>query len=207
MAKKQKYYVVWNGHEPGIYDSWSKCQKQIKNYPGAIYKSFGSLKEADNAFHGKHTDFIGNKGKVKDISLFAHEIVQDSISVDAACSGNPGIMEYQGVHTSDKTKLFKIGPFLHGTNNVGEFLAIVHALAMCKKVKSDKLIYSDSRTAMAWVRNKYAKTNLKESRKNLDLLKLIARAETWLKENTFENKIAKWNTEKWGEIPADFGRK
>lgn len=207
MAKKQKYYVVWDGHEPGIYNTWEQCQIQIKNYPGAKYKSFKTLTEAEEAYHSNYGDYIGSKVSKSNLALFSDEIIQDSISVDAACSGNPGIMEYQGVHTSDKTVLFKIGPYTDGTNNVGEFLAIVHALAMCKKANLDTLIYTDSRTAQAWVRNKYAKTNLKKTKGNPKLLDLLARAEKWLRENQYPNEIAKWNTEKWGEIPADFGRK
>lgn len=209
MAKsKQKYYVVWKGHDTGIFDSWDVCKNLIKNYPGAIYKSFKRREEAEAAFYGNHQDHIGNsKPKNIDTSLYAHEIVSDSISVDAACSGNPGILEYQGVHTSDKSLIFKQGPFKEGTNNVGEFLALVHALALCKKNNSETLIYSDSRTAMAWVRNKFAKTNMKQNRVNPTLLKLIERAEKWLRENEYSNEIRKWDTEKWGEIPADFGRK
>lgn len=209
MAKsKQKYYVVWKGHDTGIFDSWDICKTLIKNYPGAIYKSFKSRVEAEAAFFGNHKDHVGNsKPKRIDTSVYAKEIVANSISVDAACSGNPGIMEYQGVHTDDKTLIFRQGPFKKGTNNVGEFLAIVHALALCKNTNSNTLIYTDSRTAMAWVRKKYAKTNLKQTRGNPTLLKLVERAEKWLKENEFPNEIRKWNTEKWGEIPADFGRK
>lgn len=212
MAKKsKKYYVIWKGHDTGVFDTWAECQKLIKNYPGATYKSFKTKEEAHDAFHGNYSDHIGSgKSKSKpsvNRSSYAKEIIQDSFSVDAACSGNPGIMEYQGVHTQDGTLIFHQGPFSHGTNNVGEFLAIVHVLALCKQKGIDKVIYSDSRTAMAWVRKKYAKTNIKESKKNPTLINLISRAETWLKENEYENQILKWDTDRWGEIPADFGRK
>ena len=33
------------------------------------------------------------------------------------------------------------------------------------------------------------------------------RATKWLKENNYSATIKKWETKKWGEIPADFGRK
>ena len=60
-------------------------------------------------------------------------IIKESIAVDAACSGNPGNMEYRGVYTKTKEQIFHQGPFPQGTNNIGEFLALVHGLAFFKK--------------------------------------------------------------------------
>jgi len=132
----------------------------------------------------------------------------ESVSVDAACAGNPGKMEYRGVLTHNKQEIFKKGPYENGTNNVGEFLALVHGIALLKnKNKEDIPIYSDSRTAMSWVKQKRCKTNITFDASNKELLTLIKRAENWLKENTFKNPILKWETKAWGEIPADFGRK
>jgi len=209
LAKKQKYYVVWNGHEPGIYDSWKACQAQIKNYPGAEFKSFVSKQAAEQAYSGNYSDVVSiKKGQTYvDISGI-EEIIENSIAVDAACSGNPGDMEYRGVHTFSHEEIFRLGPFKEGTNNVGEFLALVHALALFNKEENEKTaIYSDSRTAMAWVRKKKSNTKLKKSPANQVLFKLIKRAEDWLQNNTFNNPILKWETKLWGEIPADFGRK
>ena len=132
----------------------------------------------------------------------------ESISVDAACSGNPGKMEYRGVLTHNKQQIFIKGPFKKGTNNIGEFLALVHGIALLKsKNKEDIPIYSDSKIAMSWVKQKRCKTNMHFDASNKDLLELIKRAEKWLKENTYKNPILKWETKAWGEIPADFGRK
>ncbi|MDX1943455.1 MAG: ribonuclease H family protein [Saprospiraceae bacterium] len=208
MAKKQKYYVVWQGAEPGIYNSWAACQAQIKGYPNAKYKAFNNKAEAEAAFHGNYDDNITRKVNVSvDFSENAQkDIVWDSISVDAACSGNPGVMEYQGVDTKTKFQFFH-KKFDLGTNNIGEFLAIVHALAMFKKDGKDTPIYTDSRNAMKWVREKKCKTTLVRNAKTEIVWQLIERAEKWLQSNTYPNKIMKWETEKWGEIPADFGRK
>jgi ribonuclease HI len=209
MAKKKKYYVVWAGNTPGIYESWTECQLQIKGFPNAKYKSFKSLEEARAAFDGSYVDHFEKKGQKTSATLSPEAmkaIVWDSISVDAACSGNPGITEYQGVDTKNKAQIF-YQKFELGTNNIGEFLALVHALAMFKKTGQTTPIYTDSRTAMAWVRNKKVKTQLKRTSKTKRIYELIERAENWLKTNTYENKILKWNTEEWGEIPADFGRK
>lgn len=209
MTKKQKYYVVWVGIKPGIYSTWDEAKKQIDNYPKAQYKSFESLAEAETAFKNKPKPFFGVAAKTGTRGTDTKKnIIYESICVDAACSGNPGMMEYRCVDTKTKEQIFHQGPFKEGTNNIGEFLALVHALAMLKKQnRPHLLVYTDSITAIAWVRNKKAKTTLAENSRNKDWFDMIYRAENWLKENTFSNPIEKWETEIWGEIPADFGRK
>lgn len=211
MAKKQKFYVVWKGKRPGIYESWDDCKAQIDGVKGAQYKSFKSFAEAKKAFNGDYLEYKGkSKGKSK---LSAEDLLKIgdpnfySISVDAASSGNPGVMEYQGVDTKTKKVLFKQGPYVEGTNNIGEFLAIVHGLAFLKQKKSDRVLYSDSRIAMGWVRKKKCNTKLQKNKRNASLFELIARAESWLKSNRYNTPIVKWETTAWGEIPADFGRK
>jgi len=133
--------------------------------------------------------------------------IPNSLSVDAACSGNPGVMEYRGVYTATGQEIFRQGPFQQGTNNIGEFLALVHGLALLKQQNSTIPVYSDSVSAMAWVRNKKAKTTLEICPENQILFDLIARAEKWLRTNSYSNPVLKWETRIWGEIPADFGRK
>ena len=208
MAKKQKYYVVWEGHQPGIYKSWTDCQLQIKAYPGAKYKSYKSLADAQAAFDGSYAEEVStNKSNLTPKKTINRaDVIWDSISVDAACSGNPGVMEYQGVHTEDGGQLFH-KKFSLGTNNIGEFLAIVHALALLKKNEDKRPVYTDSKTALGWVMKRKCNTKLVKNAKTKELHEVIGRAEIWLQNNTYVNKILKWDTENWGEIPADFGRK
>ncbi len=134
--------------------------------------------------------------------------IHDSIIVDAAWNSVQKDMEYQGILYKTNSRIFHMGPLAHGTNNIGEFLAIVHALGYCKKHAMDTMpIYSDSRNAIGWVKAKKCKTNLEESPKTKHIFDLITRAENWLQENKYKNKILKWETKAWGENPADFGRK
>ena len=203
MKKKLKYYVVWEGHKKGVYNSWEKCKVQINNFKGAKYKSFGSLKDANNAFSEDYKIYISKSKLITNDELPNYNY----ISVDAASSGNPGIMEYQGVDTKTKKLLFNHGPFKQGTNNIGEFLALVHGLAELKKIKSNKSIYTDSITSISWVRKKKCNTKLERTIENENLFLLVDRAILWLKSNSYETKILKWKTKIWGEIPADFGRK
>lgn len=208
---KEKFYVVWKGVQPGVYDNWHDCQMQIKGFEGAIFKSFVNKASAMYAFNDHYTNYIGNNAQTIQIAVKNNIIttppILESLSVDAACEGNPGKLEYRGVYTATKKLLFKQGPFPNGTVNMGEFLAIVHGLAYLKQQGSNLPIYSDSLTAIAWVRKKSTNTKLPRNAKNEELFLILKRAEEWLHANTFENKILKWDTEQWGEIPADFGRK
>lgn len=205
--KKQKFYVVWDGHEPGIYNSWNDCKLQTKNYPQAKFKSFPNSDIAQEAFDMGFYEFQKLKKTKKLSTRIPAEVNLNSICVDAASSGNPGKMEYRGVDTKTRKVLFHKGTFENATNNVGEFLALVHGLAFLKQQQSDRVIYSDSRTAMSWVRKRHAKTSLKQNKKNAEVFELIKRAEIWLKDNAYKTQILKWETKIWGEIPADFGRK
>ncbi|EGJ70525.1 putative ribonuclease H1 [Bacteroides coprosuis DSM 18011] len=212
MAKKQKYYVVWKGVNPGIYTSWTDCQLQINGYEGALYKSFPTLEKAEYAYASSPYDFFQKKTSTnsdpKDLQKqqIPAEVFENSLCVDAACSGNPGPMEYRGVYTATGQQLFHYGP-IQGTNNIGEFLALVHGLAYLKQQGWDMPIYSDSRNAISWIKQKKCKTKLERNTKTATVYDLIARAEKWLKSNSYSTPIYKWETEKWGEIPADFGRK
>ena len=208
MAEK-KFYVVWKGRKTGIFNNWEECADQVKGFAGAEYKSFKNLAAAQTALNASYEDYKG-----KHVSGLSPEALKrigdplpDSYSVDAACSGNPGLMEYQCVHTGSKKVIFAQGPYRNGTNNVGEFLAIVHALALFKNRDWQNPIYSDSETALAWVKKKTCETKLQPDEQNAPVFDLIQRAETWLRQNDYNNPLLKWESEAWGEIPADYGRK
>lgn len=206
MAKKQKYYVVWQGKSPGIYDTWAECQTQIAGISDAKYKSFDTLAEASEAIKGNYWQYVGKTTSNIQSSPMSQGIIPNSLSVDAACGGNPGIMEYQGVRTYDKERIFH-KKFPLGTNNIGEFLALVHGLSYLKKHNLPQPIYSDSVNAISWVKQKKCKTKLERNPQTEELFQYIERAENWLKTNTYTTQIIKWDTEHWGEIPADFNRK
>lgn len=222
MGKKQKYYVVWQGLKPGIYDNWADCELQIKGVAGAKYKSFESRALAEQAFRiGPElaASVPNHAAAVPPVILLDENGMRrirpdatgptpelNAIAVDAACSGNPGIMEYQGVFVATGTRLFHFQAPL-GTNNIGEFLAIVHGLAYLKKNGLALPLYTDSVTALGWVRAKQCRTKLPLTADTQRLHDIIRRAEAWLLNNTYTTEIRKWDTDRWGEIPADFGRK
>ncbi len=207
-GSKQKFYVVWEGKQPGIFSDWSSCNASVQGYPNAKYMAFESRIEAEKALKGNYWQFVKKreplalKGK-----LFVPIPKGEALTVDAACSGNPGAMEYRGVWLESRIEYFRMGPYPDGTVNIGEFLAIVHGLAQLKKDGSAMAIYSDSKTAIKWVRDKRANTKLEQNATNKILFDYLARAERWLRENSYQNPVLKWETDQWGEIPADYGRK
>lgn len=214
MSSRRKFYVVWNGHATGVFDSWEECQLQIKGYPNAKFKSFDSQEAAVAAYRGDPAEQLEllqaiAKGPAVKVNYEAiPEIRLDSLAVDAACSKNPGPVEYQGVWVRTGEHIFRVGPIEGGTNNIGEYLALVHGLALLhKQGRPDTPIYTDSRTARSWVRNRQPKTSLKPTAENAQLFDMIRRATIWLQTHEITNPILTWDTPNWGEIPADFGRK
>lgn len=206
MAKK-KFYVVWKGRQRGIFSSWEECEARVKGFTGAEYLGFESRALAEQAFRGTYEEFRDGKARAARLSRGGGGPQGDSIAVDAACSGNPGPVEYRGIHVGEGREVFRLGPIAGGTNNIGEFLGIVHALAYLRKKGSDWPIYSDSTQAIGWVKAKRCGTKLPRTEDNRKVFELIRSAEIWLEKFTYANEIRKWKTGEWGEIPADFGRK
>lgn len=219
-----KYYVVWRGRIPGVYESYDDVLDQVVNYPGAAFRGYSTSEEATVAYRrgvaesdrmdiGKllmqsiETSMAKRPAGNKPDYMMFNEIDLNGWAVDASCLGNPGVMEYRGVELMSGKEIFRVGPFEDATNNIGEFLAIVHALALMYQKGERHTIYSDSVSGMAWVRNKCVKTKLQPTARNQKVFELMARAQTWLRTHSSDVPILKWQTEIWGEIPADFGRK
>lgn len=212
MASK-KYYVVWKGRKPGIFNSWDECKEQVHGFENAAYKAFATLEEANQAYNKPAPvfDFAAKtrpkQNKTSNLPIWSAKKLP-ALAVDAACSGNPGQMEYRGVDAASGKQFFHYGPISLGTNNIGEFLAIVHGLAFLQKKGAYQMpIYSDSVNAIKWVKQRKANTKLERNENTADLFALIDRAVAWLQNNKYQNEILKWETELWGECPADFGRK
>ena len=216
---KANFYVVWQGRETGVFESWAACEQQVKGV-AAKYKGFATRAEAEKALAEGADKYITPRSatkkqestilSLKDLSpteMQKHGVILPALAVDAACSGNPGKLEFRGVIADTGTEVFHRGPYIGGTNNIGEFLAIVLGLAYLKKHNLPWVLYSDSKTAIAWIRQKKCKTQLEWNANNQDLFLAVRAAEKWLADNTWTTTIHKWETEKWGEIPADFGRK
>lgn len=214
MAQRRKFYVVWEGRQPGIYDSWDDCQDQVVGFPGARYRSYDSQDAATEAFRGDPREQltfareIGRHIGMKIDYSALPGVRLDAIAVDGACAKNPGPMEYRGVRVADGAEIFHVGPYQGGTNNIGEYLAIIHAAALlARSGDTTTPIYSDSRTAQSWIRRGHSNTTIVPTEANAPLLAVLARADKWLSTHSIPNPILKWDTDHWGEIPADFGRK
>ena len=202
---KNSYYTVWTGRQIGVFNSWDECRLQVEGFPGAKYKGFPTREAAESAFVKTFQET--SLPNWESLPEGSPKPEPNAIAVDAACSGNPGKMEYRGVYVATGTEVFKSPVFEGGTNNIGEFLAIVHCLAWQQKNRINLPIYSDSVNGQKWVSEMLCRTKLVQTEKNKYLFEVIRRAEKWLHDNTFRVPIRKWRTEIWGEIPADFGRK
>ena len=211
----KKYYVVWKGRRTGIFTTWDETSAQVNGFAGAQYKSFASRAEAERAFAQGH---VARESRVAHNAKPAARWSQlrmlgvvppqlPSFCADAACSGNPGVLEYRCVNIETGEVLFARGPFPQGTNNIGEFLGIVETLRILRAQNDASPVYSDSENALSWVKQKKCKTQLAPNARNRELFARIDDAEAWLRENTFPNQILKWRTDDWGENPADYGRK
>lgn len=218
MAKKHKFYVVWQGRSTGIFSDWASCEAQVKGFAGAKHKSFASLEQAQNAFADKPAKHLAKKKVQKlvtektspqKVRSLPAEVILPSWAVDAACEGNPGKMEYRIVYTHDGSTVQHSPIFARGTSNIGEFLALVEALQQCQEA-GIKTVYSDSRTALAWLRLAKANTGLVRNSQTERLWVKLEQAEAWLQKQDISRLLSyvhKWQTRQWGEIPADFGRK
>jgi ribonuclease HI len=208
IKSKKKFYVVWVGAKPGIYQTWDECQKQVIGFKDSKYKSYPTKIEAEKAFL---EPFQKNIYQAKNTETARKTTASypkgEYLCVDAAWNTVSGDAEYRGVMMPRKQEVFQKGPYLDGTNNIVEFLGIVHGLAWCKQNNYLFPIYSDSKTAISWIKKKKANTKLEQTSRNKPLFELLERAENWIKNNTWTNEILKWETDVWGEIPADFGRK
>ncbi len=214
---------MWSGRSTGVFSSWDECERQVKGIDGAKYKSFDTEEEARQAFDDGADMYLhpGIRRVIEKKNLLllpeSERPVYPSLAVDGACSGNPGMMEYRGVDAATGNEIFHFGPVAGGTNNIAEFLALVHVLALLQqKAAADQVhaeqlltlpIYSDSRIAQSWLRKRKCATKLLENSENRELFSIVRRAENWLNTHAWRNPILKWKTEEWGEIPADFGRK
>ena len=87
------------------------------------FKAFGSEQEALRAYEDGAYAFARRHSVPEEMQSTTSTPIPEAIVVDAACAGNPGVMEYRGLYLPSRTTLFEMGPFPLGTNNIGEFLA------------------------------------------------------------------------------------
>ena len=193
------FYVVWQGKETGVFNSWNKIKPLVIGYKGALYKKYPTLDQALQAFENPPSYQVSNS---------SDEFIDNSWCVDASVTkGNPGIVEFRGCHTTSKEMLFESPLYYDTTGNIGEFFAIVHALRILKDRGDNRVLYSDSRTAINWIKKGVVNTTLALTEKNENVFLEIQEAVDWLEANHYQTEIKKWNTREWGEIPADYGRK
>jgi ribonuclease HI len=194
-----KFYVVWNGREKGIFDSWETCRLSVVGFTGAKFKSFNSRIRAES-------EYGGNVPLPPEVSSG----IGMALTVDGACDGTLG--EFRGVLIPSCVETFRSVPFKHATNNVMEYLAIIRGLMWMDGRGLRIPLYSDSKIAIAWVSGA---DNLCHTCKSFaegsETAREIIKYGGWLRSRTHKVGLLaclrKWDTITFGEIPADFGRK
>ena len=163
----QKFYVVWEGRERGIFTDWDRCKAQIDKFAGARYKSFKTRAEAEAAFRGSSEASIGKShkaaarptGKVPrtySAAEVAELPVQTKIFADGGCEPNPG-QAGSGVAVYRDGLVDELWYGLYnprGTNNTAELNALHQALLMAEKEIESEVtvaIFCDSRYAIQCV--------------------------------------------------------
>lgn len=204
MAKKN-FYVVTIGRKPGIYTTWAECEKQVKGFSGASFKGFSLYDDAYAHLHGSTTKTPEVTNDLKSSNEKVLDVVPVSISTDAACSGNPGPLEYRAVWTDTGETIFQKS-FPVGTANIGEFLALVGAIKHARTTRLNCPIYTDSITAISWVRKKNHRSTFDFS-SHPELQQEIEEAVAYLQAHEMYDRVLKWHTSMQGEIKADYGRK
>lgn len=212
--KRSKFYTVFRGFVPGVYETWEECQASTKGFSGASFASFKTRAEAEHALSvGDLKKWREMEETLKKDRWMHSDVLKDGpcLVVDAACSGFPGPVEFRGVLLPSSAEAFRCGPFRNGSNNIGEFLAIVTGMRWLNERSLAIPIYSDSKCAIGWVTHRgVCNTSMDKADQSAEIRSELARAESWLR-GPFAHKyiklLRKWDTEELGEIPADFDRK
>jgi len=209
-----QFYGVWAGRKPGVYDNWNDCKTQVDKFSGAKYSKLKATNYNDALaeFNGGAVSPQVNSSPVTSnikSSTNSNKPVGIALTVDGAANGI--CCEYQAVWYPSGELAFASKQLAGGTNNIAEFLGLVSAIKYLNDNNQPLKVYTDSVTAMAWVRNKVANTTARNTGKATEELdSMIAGAEKYLRDNEQLLKkveILKWETKEWGEIPADYGRK
>lgn len=129
------------------------------------------------------------------------------LCVDASYLPKKQILEFRGILLHENNRIvFSEKINTKATNNIGEFLAIYYAIKYLYDNKIKMPVYSDSITAISWIRKKHVNTTFTDDNSN-KIFELIYQALEFLYTNDIDTEIIRWKTKQWGEIPADYGRK
>lgn len=211
---KNKFYVVWKGRDTGIFTSWSEVNELIKGFSGAEYKSYADQETAELEFSlgspkGRSNDENHTTTKLKEEPSDDHKAPDhECLTVDGSYLGGKKIMQYRCVWNQSKEEVFSTKPIEGGNQNIAEFLALVGAMKYRVSTKQyDLHIYSDSQTALSWVRNCKIKSSYDLSQLDEVVQERIYGALKFIAKSGVRKNLYKWDSALWGDIPADYGRK
>ena len=131
------YYAVREGYIPGIYTTWTECNKQVKGFSKATYKKFTNISDAESFLKSGKVEIVETPA---DITVFT----------DGGCYGNGKVISFggYGIYFSDSDSRNKGRPISGKcTNNIAELTAILKVFKILDPdIKDGKkvLIVTDS---------------------------------------------------------------
>lgn len=128
----------------------------------------------------------------------------DKIIVHSTANTKTKRMAYKGFNESTNKWIFKVKYKGYCTQNVADFMAIVHALHYCKINNIDLPIYNDNLVAIKWVKDKKVNSLLIKTKENHELFQSFENALVILKQNDFLNPILFWKKKELGNIKNPF---
>lgn len=190
----KKLYAVFQGHEPGIYESWERASLQVKGYKGAMYKSFSTRREALNWLRER---VIAAQDPVPDALIELIKTEGDQvltsehggvevdpgiivIHTDGGASPNPGVGGYGVVLQKGNHRKELFAGYELTTNNRMEMMGVIAALEALQE-PSSVILHTDSkyvvdsisrRWVYGWKRRGWKKSDGKQP-ENVDLWKKI----------------------------------
>lgn len=211
---KNKFYVVWKGRETGVFTDWTEVSKLIKGFRNAEYKGFANKESAELEFQ---LGSPSGRSKINEVKVSEKPEGASSktkapdyecLTVDGSYLGSKNMMQYRCVWNASGEEVFGTKPILGGNQNIAEFLALVGAMKYRVVTKQyDLHIYSDSKTALSWVRNKKIKSTYDLGQLDEIVQNRIYGALEFISKSGVAKNLFKWESALWGEIPADYGRK
>ena len=192
MKTNKPYYVVWQGHRPGVYDTWTECKAQITGFDRPQYKKFSTRYQAFHAYQ-KGSSYRENL-RASDLPVFEKK----SILINASTDTQRNLTSYYGLYLNSNRRMFS-NTISSADKRIGLFLAAVKALSILHKHRTLLPVYTESLEIISAVKDKrFVALNPQAESAKVNLYVRVALA--WLEKHP-PPPLLHWNAAYWGELP------
>ena len=172
MAKKPKYYAVKVGRQTGIVRTWAECEKSIKGYSGAVYRSFEAEQLAQEWLQGKtgqrsgevrETENLEGHGEPSPLEPLRAERVSVPVDYDVYTDGSFYKGQYawayafvkDGEVVYEESGVGKNPDAAEMRNVAGEIAAVLYAVRRAAELGVKIRIYHDYAGIAHWVNGEW----------------------------------------------------